>query len=174
MRIGIGIPNTRRAVTAGAPPSPLGWIADLLASGGTVFPGAAGNFETGVKFTQLSSAPCRGIRALWNNPAVGAQITFNLWKSTGTVLVATETVAPVANGYLQTSPAFGSWSLVVGDQYAVTIVVPGLYNQFAANPMPMPKTYADAQVDVGYAYAFGVGYPGVDSPGYGSFVEPMY
>ena len=137
-------------------------------------PGSTGPYETGMKFTQLSTSPLRGIRALWNNPTQGPSITFDLWRVASGVLVATETLPTVANGYVQTTAAFGSHTLTVGDNYCVSIHVPGLYNHFTTSSIPLPKVYPDCQVISGYSYWFGNVYPLADSPGYGAFTEPMY
>ena len=168
--------NAAIATSNAAPPAPVPgpWLTDLIAALGPATAGPAGTITQGMLFTHNYTAnPCTGIRAQWGGPP-SANIKLTLWNwSLGTV-IATQTVAPLSVGLVQTTSLFGSHTLSGGAQYAVSMYVAGQRPVQAGMPFGTPRTYTNFIVNSAFIYTFADAFPGSSAPSYATYIEPIY
>ena len=175
MRIGIGIPNTPRTKSV---PSVPGWLTDVLALPNPI-PGTllTPDVTTGINFTILSAQTCGGIRASWLSSNVGPiNVTLTLWQTFPVMLKIAEETVSVTSGIVQTTGAFGTHILSVGD-YAVSthnsIGASGYSNGYVARTFSLPVAYPKYTVFWSYSYDNGYNPNTIQFNSVCSYVEPV-
>lgn len=167
--------------SASPPPPAPAWLDDLIAASPPGAAGAGNTFTTGIEFNALSNAKIKGIRAHWGTGFAPQTVRCSLWYASGPnagTLISQEDVANVVGGTIfQTSNLFVQHQMTQGQQYTVTLSVPGIFNTVAAGYAPFPSVYTDYSVvgDQSYRWWFGYGtYPISASAGFGAYVEPLF
>ena len=175
MRIGIGIPNTPRTKSV---PSVPGWLTDVLALPNPI-PGTlvSPDITSGMNFTVLSPQTCGGIRASWFSANVGSiNVTLTLWQTFPISLKIAEETVTVTSGIVQTTGAFGTHNLSVGD-YAVsthnTTGGSGYSNGLVIRPFGLPVAYPKYTVFWSYSYDTGYNANTVPFNSFCAYVEPV-
>lgn len=167
------------AASSGASPAPApGWLSDVLAlpnpvSGTLLTP----DVTSGMNFTVLSPQTCNGIRASWLSTNVGPiSVTLTLWQTFPISLKIAEETVTVTSGIVQTTGAFGTHNLAVGD-YAVSTHNgtggSGYSNGYVARTFNLPVAYPNYTVFWSYSYANGYDANSNQFNSVCAYVEPL-
>jgi hypothetical protein len=171
---------TASIATANAsPPVVPGWLSDVLAlpnpvSGALVTP----DVTSGMNFTILSPQTCTGIRASWLSANGGPlSVTLTLWQTLPIIQKIAEETVTVTSGIVQTTGAFGTHNLAVGD-YAVSTYNgtggSGYSNGYVPRTFSLPVAYPNYTVFWSYSYSNGYNANTNASNSVCAYVEPLF